>query len=637
MIFDLPFDIVYSPDYESEIIVDGWEKKTVANYTYYETVRFGVNFQILIRGKYWYFKSSNRGSECVTGFFGIRFPWKNGYGHYTMVPSVYYDGNYDPDRRMNFPVLHLPEYPVFQASFSASGFPSVFVKEGSKGYFYEVSHKSYAGWNGFELDAENETLTVYAPAKEKSLYGHSPAHKSRAPYVMYPGDVISVRIARTEFDCNSITDLFESYWDKAHKSEFYSAYNSPKVSETDGVKKVFDFIYRKHCVVTPEGEPLILNAFTDPFKDWPHGGWAEWNTMIGWCSGSMTALPMLKYGGKYRDFVIKYLDFLSTHGFSPSGVKYSIYDGNSWMNKDHKEYNEEYDHCRFYCDYIYYLGKAISLEKENCSFHQSWEEDFERGINILVDLWGREHDFGVYWSLEKYPVEITKYGSGSGAFALLALAEGVRHFPDRIDIKNAFNEACDEYYSRCVLTGRSLGGPKDIRQSDDSESIAAIADALTQRYQLFSVDSDLEKALNAAKMFSTWVINYVPEFPGGSMFEGYNLCGGVIANVRNRHIGPGICTNSARFLYDLGQLTGDNRWEDLYFRIKSAAINCITAYDGEFFGKFFNEIFVEGMLSEQINITDALNHPGETWRVSACWPSTAVLLGWFDSPKIDFC
>ena len=41
------------------------------------------------------------------------------------------------------------------------------------------------------------------------------------------------------------------------------------------------------------------------------------------------------------------------------------------------------------------------------------------------------------------------------------------------------------------------------------------------------------------------------------------------------------------------------------------------------------------MLSEQINMTNALNAAGETWRVSASWPSTAVLLGWYDTPVIE--
>ena len=117
-----------------------------------------------------------------------------------------------------------------------------------------------------------------------------------------------------------------------------------------------------------------------------------------------------------------------------------------------------------------------------------------------------------------------------------------------------------------------------------------------------------------------------------SLNEGLNVCGGVIANVQNRHIGPGICTNSARFIYDLGEITGDNRWKELYYNIKNAAINCITLFDGEFCDTTPDLPFYKGMLTEQINITDALRPAGTAWRVSACWPATSVLLGWFDKP-----
>ena len=138
-------------------------------------------------------------------------------------------------------------------------------------------------------------------------------------------------------------------------------------------------------------------------------------------------------------------------------------------------------------------------------------------------------------------------------------------------------------------------------------------------------------ALDAAKIFATWCVNYQPVFPGGSTLEGLNVCGGVLANVMNRHIGPGICTNSARFLYDLGKITGDERWTDLYDRIKATAINCVATYDGEFCGNTFDQNFAKGMISEQINMTNSLNAAGETWRVSASWPATAILLGWFDT------
>ena len=238
----------------------------------------------------------------------------------------------------------------------------------------------------------------------------------------------------------------------------------------------------------------------------------------------------------------------------------------------------------------------------------------------------------MYWNMEGERVTLSRAGTCAGAFSLLALAEGCRQHPENRRLAVCFRQACCSYYERFVLTGRSFAGPIDIWEADDSESIAALSDALVQQYQLFGGDGNLKMALDAAKLFSTWCVNYQPAFPGGSTLEGINVCGGVLANVMNRHIGPGICTNSARFLYDLGQITGDKRWIDLYFRIKAAAINCTSTYDGEFCGNTFDQNFAKGMLSEQINMTNSLNAAGETWRVSASWPCTAVLLGWFDTP-----
>lgn len=229
MIFDLPFDVLFSHGYEEPLIVNGWEKNQIRNYVYYDTHAEGLRFQIILRGNNYYLKVNNDGKSPVTGFVGVRYPWKKRTEDYTMIPAVYYDGNYFPDQK-KFPILHLPENPVFQASFSASSFPSVLVKEGNKGYYYEISHKSYAGWNGIELDAEKNSLTIYAPAKEKNLYGHSKFHESRQPYTWQPGDVISVRFSRNEFCCERISDIFDYHWEKVIRSDLYPAYY-PKYSD----------------------------------------------------------------------------------------------------------------------------------------------------------------------------------------------------------------------------------------------------------------------------------------------------------------------------------------------------------------------------------------------------------------------
>lgn len=636
MICDLPFDVIFTAPDGAETVLEGWKCAVAMEYPYYEAALGDLRFSVQSHRKdQWYLKVANMGAAPVTGFAAIRFPWKHGKDGFTLIPGVYYDGNYH-DYQKTIPVLHMPGNPDFAASLSAATFPTVLVKNGAKGYHYALSPTSLAGWNGIALDAQKETLTIYIPAREDNYYLHARFSEfDRPPYTWEPGAVVCLRFSRGEFACSAVSDLLDYHWENAIRSDRYPAHNIPKIPEEAAAVMVRDWVFRKHCVITDKGEPMILNAFTDLENEWPHAGWAEWNIMIGWCCGTMTALPLIKFGGNYRGFAVKFIDFLTTHGNSPSGIKYCVYDGKAWMDPNHPEFHSGYNHCRFYSDYLYYLGKAIRFEKEtNGVIHPTWETEFVKGLDILVGLWEREKDFGLYWDIGEEQVTISRPGTCAGAFTLLALAEGCRQYPENAHLTECFREACGRYYEKFVLTGRSFAGPVDIWEADDSESIAALTDALVQQYQLFGGENNLKCALDAAKLFATWCVNYQPAFPGGSTLEGINVCGGVVANVMNRHIGPGICTNSARFVYDLGQITGDKRWTDLYYRIKAAAINCISTYDGEFCGNTFDQNFAKGMLSEQINMTNALNAAGETWCVSASWPATAVLLGWYDAPAI---
>lgn len=635
MICELMFDVIFTDPDGRETVLDGWTRAESMGYPYYEASLGDLKFCIQThRNHQWYLKVANVGSAPVTGFAGIRFPWRHGQDAFTLIPGIYYDGNYHGYQKP-IPVLHQPEKPRFAASLSAATFPAVLVKDGSRGFHYAVSPTSLAGWNGVALDAQKETLTIYAPAREENYYLHTRFSEfSRPAHTWEPREVVIIRFSGTEFPCETVCDLFDYHWEKAIRSDLYPAFNTPKLPEEEAAAMVRDWVYAKHCIFTDKGEPMILNAFDQPDKEWPRSSWAEWNIMIGWCCGTMTALPLLKYGGKYRQFAQQFIDFLTTHGDSPSGVKYCVYDGNAWMDRDHPQFHPGYEHSRFYSDYLYYLGKAIRFEKEGYgAIHPGWEAEFEKGLEILADLWERERDFGMYWNLEGEYVTFRRPGTCAGAFSLLALAEGCRQYPNNLRLTECFRQACSIYYEKFVQTGRSYAGPIDIWEADDSESIAALADALVQQVQLFGGEENVKMAVDAAKLFATWCVNYQPVFPGGSTLEGINVCGGVLANVMNRHIGPGICTNSARFLYDLGQITGDKRWTELYWRIKAAAINCVSTYDGEFFGDSAGRIFAKGMVSEQINMTNSLNAAGEIGYVSASWPATAVLLGWFDAPE----
>lgn len=631
------FTIVFSPDGVSEETVSPLRFGKSIGLPYWEGEHKGVKISVIpCRGGGRYVRFFNEGDRALTGFWGIRFPWSFDTSSYTMVPSLFYNGN-EQELCHTIPMLKLPEAPVFCASFCSASYPAVLYKNGNEGTSYVISHASIAGWNGFELDARKKSLTFYAPAKEPQVYAYRGfKNASRKPYSLEPQSILTIRLDEDRFACEKITDLYDFYWNHTIRKEYYASKNTPKISEEEGVTLVRNWMFARHCFVSDKGEPILANAFTNVEDTTPRiHPYAEWNTMIGWCSGPMTALPLLFFGGKYREFAIRYLDFLSTNGSSASGVKHPVYDGSAWMTSEHPQYEKNgYRHLRFYCDYLYYLGIAIRYERKNGYEHPAWEKEFRGGIDILLDVWEREKDFGLYWDLSGERVQVCRKGSGAGAFALLALGEALLHGKTKA-LTDAFRSACEFYYERCVTSGRSNGGPADILEADDSESIAALSNALVQNYKLFGGAENLKMATHACEIFSSWVVNYAPRMPVGSLFEGICVKGGVIANIQNRHIGPGICTNSARFLYDLGKLSGDGRWIDLYYDIKSAAINCITTYDGEFYGTSPNEPFAKGMLSEQINLGDSLNIPGETWRVSASWPATAVLLGYVDS-LIDY-
>lgn len=625
------WNVVFTTKDGTAILAQDWIRHDKNGFTFYNT-RFGdLQVSVLVTAKHeLYLRSVNYGKEPVTGFMGIRFAWDNPTSGYTVIPGIYYDGNYHNIIK-EIPYLHLPESPVFQAPLSAASVPAVFTWDGSQiAYHYALSHTSIAGWNGVELDGQRNCVTFYAPAREDHHYHWRGCSGPRQPHTWNQFDLLSLKVTRTVFDTESVCDIFEYIWDKGRRLTNYPTENSPRVPADAAEQLVRDWIYDKHCVIDKNQVPLILNAFNNINHICPDELGLGWNVIIGWCSGTMTALPLLKAGGKYRDYAIRYIDFLAENGNTSSGVKASVYGKGAWVDPTHPEFDDSYKHCRYYADYIYYLGKCISFEAENGHTHQNWEKDFRHGLDMLVQIWEKNRDFGLHWNIYGNEVKIDLKGTGAGSFALLALAEGVSHYPQDQKLMDILLEAADVYYDRCVLTGHCNGGPADIMEADDSESIAALTDALVHLYHITKDESHKKMAIKAGHLFSSWVLCYCPTFPGGTTTEGINVCGGVLANVQNRHVGPGICTNSARFAHELALITGDDRWETLYQQINAAAINCVPMYTGEFWGWDFSEPFGAGMVTEQINVTDAIGRPGDPGYVSASWPATAVLLGYWD-------
>ena len=573
----------------------------------------------------------NEGKNDVTGRALVTFDWQNPETGYTLVPGVYYNGNYT-DFLNTATYLHLPEREKFRISLAATATPCALVWDGKEGgTFIGCSISSSAGYNGIELNGRNETMSFSVPAGDDDCNG---THEiKRYPHTWHRHDIVSVCLRVRSFRACCPADVFSYYWDACRDVPGNPQRNSFRRDEAATAALVRDWLLSRHCVDSEDGHPIIKNATCDFELPVKPESIQEWNDMIGWCSGTMTALPLLAEEGEARRTAIRYIDFLTSEGFSPCGIKLPIYDGHTWIDPRPgfcPAEGNQYCHVRFFGDYLYYLGRAIEYENGRGEKHPGWEADFERETEILLDLWEREHDFGMYWDLFSKKLAITYGGTGAGAYALLALTQACKLGVQTERVRKALLEADDVYYARCIATGRCTAGPNDIRNADDSESIAAMTDAFTQQFVLFGEEKLKKYAVEAGHIFSSWVLSYAPSFPVGSALNGINVCGGVIANVQNRHIGPGICTNSGRFLRTLGEITSDAHWTRLYDNVRAAASNCVCGFDGEFMGGNLVEVFRKGMVTEQINAYDVYSKPGYAWCVSASWPATNVLLSHFD-------
>ena len=190
--------------------------------------------------------------------------------------------------------------------------------------------------------------------------------------------------------------------------------------------------------------------------------------------------------------------------------------------------------------------------------------------------------------------------------------------------------AADSYYARYVASGRCNGGPLDIYMAPDSESITGLLDAFVTLYEQSHDHKHLVYAQGAADLMSTWVMAYNGTFPEGSSLDrlGVQTTGGIIANVQNHHIGPSTATTSTDSLFRLYRYTGERVYLKLMEDIATCLQQYISQYDGHI-GKL-----KRGMMTEQINLTDALNLPGEIWDVSASWGQTNVLLTHAELPSI---
>ncbi len=311
-------------------------------------------------------------------------------------------------------------------------------------------------------------------------------------------------------------------------------------------------------------------------------------------------------------------------GLSPSGLFWSIYANGAWDPV--KNNIGGWQHMRMPADATFYFLKTIALERSRGFEHPEWEKAAISNLDAFIRLWKEHQDFG--HKVDRNTLKIVDPGTAAGALCIGGLALGA-HLPRGTEYLAVARESSNAFYERFVRTGWIIGGPLDIPNAPDSESVTALLESYVTMYEVTMDRLYLKYAQETARHLSTWVVAYNATFPPGTFCEkaGIQSVGGVLANSQNHHIGPSFCTNSGSALLRLYQYTGDT----LSLRLLEDVVSGLPQYVST--GKEPFDLG-PGMVSEQFNMTDELGTRGEMGWVCASWPVTCVVLSYGEVPSV---
>lgn len=353
---------------------------------------------------------------------------------------------------------------------------------------------------------------------------------------------------------------------------------------------------------------------------------------IGWTGGMISTYPLLFAGDEItRENVVRNFDWLFPNGISPSGFFWdSGANGTEWYGGDiRKPHTSNWHLIRKSADAVFFIIKQFMLmERIGIEVKPSWRAGTRRVCYSLAKIWRENRQFGQF--VDSQTREIRVGGSTSAAIAPAALVLAARYFNDPGHLEVA-EESAEHFYQEFTRHGLTCGGPGDALQNPDSESCAALIESYMALHDATGDMKWLERAGEAARQFSTWVVSYDFAFPPDSMFGKASIrtTGSVYANTQNKHSAPGICTLSGLGLFKLFRATGDRFYLDLLWDIAHGLPQYLPhplkpLGDAK-----------PGHMCERVNMTDweGPERIGETLRMTT-WAETSLMLTTVEIPGL---
>lgn len=568
--------------------------------------------------------------------------------NYVLMPAAVYDGNRFQSRRIPYsPKLWFvddigPDKPIIvtdipklnegdgpsriQERSGSMALPSIGFRSAptSSGFWLITDQANSLGDYAIGIEENRSrsraTLSITSPlVRELYSYRICDMH---APSVDVPkdfkaGDLVKISFRLHAFSAPKLQSLFDEYAKIRKPHATHRVDVLPFSACFTLQEKKFN---RDNFV--PEYGYYSVGLRQNFLQDW----------QIGWTGGMISTYPLLFTGDeKTRCNVLRNFDWLFPNGISPSGFFWdSGANGTEWFGGDiRKPHTANWHLIRKSADAVYFIIKQFLLmEKLGIEVKRSWREGTRGVCDSFVRLWRENSQFGQF--LDSLTGGIRVGGSTSAALAPAALVLAADYYGDPGYLEVA-EQSAEYFYLEYTRNGLSCGGPGDALQNPDSESCSALIESYVALHDSTHDAKWLERASEAARQFSTWVVSYDFEFPPDSMFgkAGIHTTGSVYANPQNKHAAPGLCTLSGLGLLKLFRATGDRFYLDLLADIAHGLPQYLPhplkpLGDAK-----------PGHMCERVNMTDweGPERIGETLRMTT-WAETSLMLTTVEIPGL---
>jgi len=463
---------------------------------------------------------------------------------------------------------------------------------------------------GFEFENGRPTLVASLPAIERPyrptghdytmpLAGQSKENHAR-------NITWSIRAVRLDGSCHSILDFLQRNY---HTQETLPSEVSAAACAQATRNALMNWHYHprdhyfRYTVAFDRTGQQIAEAM---------GGSLDRHEMaIGWASGWVVFEALLDWAARYDDgetrlAVEAVWENLTNSGLlSPSGYWWtrfapsrgratSIFDSKSPSGMDGNWMaNPKHLHLRTLGDAVWRAARSLRKYGVSLSFAKTLLQQIEAQAGQVADFARR--GWPIPLSVDAHTGEPAGLQGTAGMIWISVWAELAKlgNWSDLALITKGL-----DHHRADVESGQLFGAPEDVGECVTSEDIYIAVNVYLDGYRLTKRPEDLETAIKAARWLYIWRKSFNHRLDPKTLLGVYQLKskGGDLASFKNNHLHVyGLDVEES--LWELAQLTGDERWRQLADDQWKFAAQLTPLVDGQFNG-------YAGMVAEQFYFTD---------------------------------